>query len=218
MNGDLARFRKSLRDIRLFLPLVIVFCLINYGLATTFLNEVLLRKPNQVPGSLGAPFGGIIIFGILAIYFFTGLAGLIIGLIAQGRTWILALLGFTCMTGVIAYPILRVEVESKLNLDPEYVKRGSLVGEWRDHLYFLKLYENDRFELTANTINKLTRDASTTSGSWSVGGSMLYLIDENGQEAAAINITMLDSNYFLTYDLPEDFDTWDGYLGLMKVL
>ncbi|HEX2896453.1 MAG TPA: hypothetical protein VHP63_00190 [candidate division Zixibacteria bacterium] len=212
MNEVIAGIRTSFAKPLLIVPIIIVYCLLDCFLIRSYVVEIFQRPINSAVGSMGAPFGGLILAGIYVVLLGTGLLGAIVGMIARKLGWILFLVSFFFMLGTAAYPFFLFQIDSGLDLNATYFNHDELVGHWEDNTTELEIFENYKYKLK----NKSGSD-TVYQGTWQINSGNLILY----QDAAILfsyRFARKKGKLFLCYSLRDyqDPDTWDGNLGLFK--
>lgn len=207
---------RGLSNLRISLPMLICYVLFVLIGVDVVLENTILREPNHVIGGFGAPFGGFIFFGVVGVFFICGLAGVVAVFFIRRTGWLFAVFGVVAMFTAVSTPYLILKYEPDVDFYPEMPEPSSLVGEWEDKSFWLALHEDGRFELKYK-MGRGASGGSLVTGTWEIDRHILRLVDETGKQEVEWEFTKCQGHYFITYSIPENFDAWNGNLGLMRV-
>jgi hypothetical protein len=176
-----------------------------------------LFSENQSPQTLGALFGAIIFFTILFGHFLIGVVAVISSFFARKLKWLFAIVGLISIIYSVGYPYILFTGDYDLeHIDPNF-GRNSLIGSWQDNFYNLTLYDDGNFmyrELHSSNDSALNSDFT---GCWYYENERVFLQLPDLQNSKKLILLKYHGKYFLSYDLPDDLDDWNGYLGLIHI-
>ena len=214
IHRNLDYFRRNFGKLRVLLPLIALFCWLDYALIRAFLDNILFRPPNQAVGPLGAPFAGFFLLGFYLVFFLIGFWGTVIGFAIKKYGWILFSLALTFMVGTVIYPFFLSQIDSDLVLGMYGYDDQVFVGTWEDDQFRLILRDDNSYILNTNT-----SESNNITGSWQVRGERLVLV-RKGAKFTSYLVAIKNETLFLSYSYREDIydpDEWNGNLGLMKM-
>ncbi|MFH1686739.1 MAG: hypothetical protein ABIE70_04370 [bacterium] len=184
-------------------------------IATGVFMSTVFRPPNKIfPMTDLVGWLGYLFF--LGIYAAIGVAAILTGYLMRGHFRILYWVGgLAVLTALMFLPLSFAfpgHAETQVIVDDPMF----LAGQWKDDYHQLELREDGSFALETDGTWLFGGEVTHHAGEWSLDRWDLSLRDSANGWFATWEISRSDTFYFITYTIPDNFDGWDGYLGLMR--
>ena len=179
------------------------------------LSQSVFRPPNQVfpPFNL-IGFAGYFFF--LTAIFGSGVLAAVTAYYLRGAFRALYVAGALAILSAVTYLPLCLIFNADVDFYPPVPDSQFLVGKWMDDYYQLQLNEDGTYALNHQEGRFFWRDTlEHYEGGWTLEGNQINLSNNPGLKNPW-EVTKSQGQYFLTYGMPRDLDSWFGYLGLMR--
>ena len=207
-------FQRRWVKITSLIPMVLYTVYI-LTLTQDILSRTVFRQPNLV-------FAGTDLIGAIGylVFLFT--------VFVSGASAVLAayflrsVYRFLYIGGVLAmaYAVLLIPLTIVFTVDVEFhpaVPNDEFVmGTWLDEYYRLTLQEDHTYTLEQREGGEWNVIVTPDSGQWRRDGNDLWATNHPFHNKTNWEIYECDGYYFITYNIPGNFDAWSGNLGLMR--